>query len=243
MLPWCTLTASCSSCGTKHECQSVLDVFWRTPLRVMQIRDATASKERKLASTPLRLTVKCMEMDGSMKLTAVFPRHFLHSHKEFELVMKQKRNVNSTSFNLVALYGQVCLRRFRSVKCALLKTAQSLLMTPDHSWTKRRRYWTNKDLSTAILTRRFGTACRWSELGFDFSYSAPVLFWMFYDTSQMLFDQYHFLVVSFQFFLDTRASLYSDAIKESGAPLYSCAGFIDATNICIAEPRKPIRAS
>lgn len=37
--------------------------------------------------------------------------------------------------------------------------------------------------------------------------------------------------------MSIRAEIYADAVKDAGAPLDSCVGFIDATNLYVARPK------
>lgn len=77
--------------------------------------------------------------------------------------------------------------------------------------------------------------CRWSDLDFEFGNLTPVLSKRFHKNLKLFYDQYCLLVEFFQSsFLETKSSLYAEAIRNFGVDLKYLLGFIDANEIYIA---------
>jgi hypothetical protein len=87
------------------------------------------------------------------------------------------------------------------------------------------------------MLRRLGTVSRWRDLTVEFGRHESALNEIFYDTMNRLYDKYsHILEGVPEGFVRERAQAYADAIRNAGALLDSCAGFIDGTCVQVGRP-------
>ena len=103
--------------------------------------------------------------------------------------------------------------------------------------TKRCRYKAAAVETTAILLRRLASPTRWCDLETIFGRSRSALSELFLET----LEHAHKFLSKYQNhfrsgLVERRAALYSQKIREKGAPLNRCIGFIDGTAVRIARP-------
>ena len=103
--------------------------------------------------------------------------------------------------------------------------------------TSRRGYRASGIEAFCIIARRLSTPCVWSDLEKEFGRSVSALCEIFYETTEQLYKEIGHLVEEFKAgLIIERCEEYATKVFESGAPLDSCVGFVDGTNVFIAQP-------
>ena len=155
------------------------------------------------------------------------------------VLQKERKSILfSSRFDLSALDDYECLRRFRFLNHDIGNIV-TLLGWDNQSFVTRRRGYTYSGIEMfCILSRRMSTPCVWKDLEREFFRCSSALCEIFYESLEYLYTQRGHLVEEFKYsFLVSRAINYAVKVYSSGAPLGSCVGFVDGTDIYIARPR------
>ena len=205
----------------------------------MRIRDATISKWRQTATTALLCICRCREVDASITLTSYFLQVARNVLAEEGLATERKLSIQNTTFCLDSLDDCECPKRFRFTTQDIYRITALLQWPEEMNKTKRRRYQTNAILSFCIVCRRLGIPCRWWDLESEFGMMTPQLDEICCEGLDYLHQRFGSLVQTYRDeFIQNRAVLYADCNHKAGAPLESCVGFINATNILISRRRR-----
>jgi len=203
----------------------------------MRIRDATITKQTQHATQALLCVSRCRSAGKSNLFTAFFLEEVRYGITEVALQHARKTVISMNTFSLDCLDDSECLKRFRFTKKDMARLIALLPWSDERNITKRRRYRTTSVLSICILTRRLATANRWWDLECEFFVTTPRMNEIFYEALEYVYDTLGGLLSTYRdAFIQSRATEYAQAIHDAGAPLESCVGFIDGTNIFIARP-------
>lgn len=106
--------------------------------------------------------------------------------------------------------------------------------------TVRSGYFCDRIIAACMVLRIIATPCRWHDLELIFIMTRHTLWEVFWEAVEEFTHQWGNLLDTFRSDLITeRAQLYADPIKDCGATLHSCIGFIDCTKIRIGRPGGP----
>lgn len=103
--------------------------------------------------------------------------------------------------------------------------------------TKRNGYRCMPFTASCIVLRRLAYPCRWKDVECLFRMRSSALSDVFWEVLETYIDTHgHPLTDLREGPLVPRAELYANSIKNPGAPLYICVGFIDCTKIQMIRP-------
>ena len=144
-------------------------------------------------------------------------------------------SISTHSFNINIYSDESALRdfRFRARDIAQITSA----MGWTHGKTQRNGYKCVPFTACCILFRQLAYPCRWKDLEYVFGMRSSALSEVFWEVVETFIEtQGHLITDLRQAFLASRAELYANSIKNAGAPLDSCVGFIDCTKIQMCRP-------
>lgn len=154
--------------------------------------------------------------------------------RDMNFLLNERRIIKHTNFNLNVFSVQRSLADFRFKPKEIGRISELVGFC---GITSRRRYYCCPVAATCIVLRRLATPTRWIDLEYLFGLKAPVMSEVFWECIESLIDNWGHVLSTFRTeFIRERANLYADAIKNNGAPLDSCIGFIDGTKIQMNRP-------
>lgn len=171
-------------------------------------------------------------------LSAMILKNSADEYSDCMVRLELKATIYAKHFEIFEIDDLECLRRFRFGKIELFSILEAMGWNGVTMTTERGEYKASGLEAFCLLLRRLSSPCTWRYLETEFYRSSTALCEIFYFTMELFHAQFNHLVSSFcSSFLQERASMYAMKIYESGAPLDSCVGFIDATNIFISRPK------
>ena len=143
-------------------------------------------------------------------------------------------------FNLNSYSDEQALHYFRFRKQDIARICRAMGWTS--GTTKRSRYSCDPITGCCIVLKRLASTVTWFDLETSFGMRSSALSEVFWEVLERFVQLRGHLITTFrEGFLRNRAATYADAIKNAGAPLDSCVGFIDCTKIRMARPGGPNR--
>ena len=201
-----------------------------------------------LACTNPQKLINSLDMAGNDVNAAVFMARNMNVINDQEMALLD--NVNRPNGNLIIPYWQYekfdldemsndeCKSEFRFEKRDIFNL-KYVLHVPEEIITYNRL---NVDATEAIciLLKRVAYPCRYSDMVPRFARPVPEICVICNTVMRKLYEQWSFLLTSFDRELLSPANLqkYADAIHAKGAPLTNCWGFIDGTVRAISRPSR-----
>ena len=144
-------------------------------------------------------------------------------------------SISSNYFNLNMYSDEWSLRDFRFQVKHIARI--SACMGWISGKTERNCYKCDPITACCIVLRKLASPCRWKGVEYLFGMHAPALGEVFREVVETFVEWKGYLLTDLrEGMLADRAELYADSIKNAGAPLDSCIGFIDCTKIKMMRP-------
>ena len=162
-------------------------------------------------------------------------RKLRKSGKDLFKVSTRSAHISSVSFNLNIYSERAAITDFR------FKTTEIPAIARIMNWhdepTKRCRYRCDSTTACCIVLRKLATPCRWYDLEPVFGMHSSKLSEIFWEQMECFVESRGHLITTLRTeLLAERAELYASAIKDKGAPLDNCVGFIDCSKIQMSRP-------
>ena len=200
-------------------------------------RDQSRSRVIARQTKNIILLARCRLINASSPLGFFFLNEVQKEYSDQMLKHERRSSIFDSRFELGKLDDFECLRRFRFLKSDVRKIVSLLKWDDDEFLNARRGYRASGVEAFCIISRRLSTPCIWRDMEYEFGRSASVLCEIFYESIEQFYRQKGHLLEDFKAdFITQRAAEYATKVYESGAPLDSCIGFVDGTNIFIARP-------
>ena len=143
--------------------------------------------------------------------------------------------ISCNSFNLNMYSDEWSLRDFRFQVKHIGRI--SACMGWISGKTERNGYKCDPITAYCIVLLKLASPCRWKDVEYLFGMHAPALSEVFWEVVETFVEGKGYLLTDLrEGMLADRAELYADSIKNAGAPLDSCVGFIDCTEIKMTRP-------
>lgn len=172
-----------------------------------------------------------LELSAELVLRAI--ANAKREHENVTLLVRRRRHVRASSFNLNSYSESQMLMDFR------FKVPEVKKITDALGWSgtsTRRGYVCDPILACCILLFRLATTQRWCDMEVKFGMFACQLSEVFWEMVQALVDKLGWKLDLDGAQLRLRADMYADSIRSAGAPLHDCVGFIDCTKIRMQRP-------
>ena len=191
---------------------------------------AMARQKRRLRRFHL-----CLAHDAPAEVTLQCWRKAKDADVDVLNIRARNLQIQSMCFNLNTYSEEQALHNFRFRKRDILKVCEAVGWTAGR--TKRSRYFCEPMTATCIMLKRLSCSVTWYDLEPVFGTRYSHLSEIFWEIVETLVENKGYLITELcEQMLQERAELYAKAIRESGAPLDSCVGFIDCTKINISRP-------
>jgi len=149
---------------------------------------------------------------NSGTVQTLYRRRLLRALLDIKILCRRSISISMYTFNLNSYSNEECLRDFRFLPTELPRTC--------------------------ILLRRLAYPSRWADLEHVFGFHSSRMSEVFYECAESLYKRHGALVTTLRKdLLQSRASLYAEAIHQAGGPLDCCVGFIDGTKLRITRPK------
>lgn len=168
------------------------------------------------------------------RVTLGIAREALKEQEEINFLFKRSRHIHAIYFNLNALSEHECVSRYRFQKAHMGLIVQAV------GWkagiTKRNRYRCDPLTATCVVLRKLAGPIRWYEVEKEFGMRTSHLSEVFWEVTEQFMELRGHLLDIRQDLLRDRADAYSTGIKNLGAALEKCVGFLDCTKIRMCRP-------
>lgn len=154
-------------------------------------------------------------------------------HSNIIGMMRRKGEVQNVNFNLNSMSDYEMLKDFRFLLPEIKKLSDML------GWngvTARNSYVCEPILACAIFLLRMATPTRWYDCELKFGMYSSKLSEIYCEIVEYLIEKCGSLLDLNDEVLQQRTTAYANPVKEAGAPLNRCVGFIDCTKIRMCRP-------
>lgn len=152
---------------------------------------------------------------------------------EMRRLLERTRHVCGIQFNLNYLSDQECLVDFRFKKTEVGRIANMIGWTGK---TERNGYRCDMISASCIMFQRLSNASRWSDLEKRFGLFSSQMCEIFYEMIERFVQSFGYALHLNGQLLRRRAEMYAESIRNAGAPLHRCVGFIDCTKVRMQRP-------
>lgn len=200
---------------------------------VMKIKDYAITKHRNCRDSWKMKAQQAFILDLPDVVVLTSVNRANREHRQVKILLQRRKHVQTSTFNLNAYSEQQCLRDFRFKATDIGRLAFRLAFP---GRTSRNDYICDSVCATCILLHRLATVIRWYDVEPKFGFFSSQLSELFWDMVDLLIERVGHLLDLRGAFLRSRAALYASAIKDAGAPLERCVGFVDCTKIRMSRP-------
>lgn len=201
----------------------------------MRQKDYEIGRARRLQAKRKRLMQTAVLFDAPDEILLRSRKRYRSAKSDVRRICARSFHISSTTFNINVFSEEECLRNFRFLHRDLGRVA--LLTNWTTGSTERNRYKCDPFTATCIMLKRLSFPSRWKDLEHIFGMRASALCEVFWEVVESFVEaRKHLLEVFRSGLMGRRAEIYSAAIKERGAPLENCVGFIDCTKIQMSRP-------
>ena len=157
-------------------------------------------------------------------------RKLQKSGKDLFKVSVRSEHISSVSFNLNIYSERAALADFR------FKTTEIPAIARIMNWhderTKRCRYRCDSTTACCIVLGKLATPCRWYDIESVFGMQSSKLSKLFWEQIECFVESKTYLKTTLRMELSAeRVELYASGVKDKGAALDNCVGFIDRSKI------------
>jgi len=175
-------------------------------------------------------------------LTTASPIMQFHAYQKLKRTRQDVRKINlrslqvsSATFNLNSYSDHDALSEFRFRTREIGRIAE--VMGWHGGLTKRSRYRCDNITACCIVLRKLATPCRWYDLETTFGMRSSKMSEVFWEVVECFVENKGHLLTELRVdLIEERAEQYAVAVKEKGAPLDNCLGFIDCSKIEMSRP-------
>lgn len=200
----------------------------------MRISDYGLGCVRKRLRRLRRKVSLFLALDVDLAVMGTTVRRWRRTKQDLRRLLRRKRDVKTTYFNVNVFSIEESLRLFRFRPSELGRVSNVIDFSGP---TERRRYRCTPLTATCIILRRLAYPSRWVDLELFFGLSSQVLSEVFWEALEHFDGTMQVLLGTFRDDLVThRAVGYALSIYEQGAPLPNCIGFLDCTKIFMNRP-------
>lgn len=176
----------------------------------------------------------CLLLSADLLLELYIAAKLLRAKRDLKKLRIRRRAVRETYFNVNIFSTEEALRLFRFRPVDIPRVVRVIDF---EGVTDSRGYRCHPLTATCIMMRRLAYPCRWYDIELLFGMPSQTLSEVFWCITKRFRETCGVLTESLRpDLLVPRARMYADCIREKGAPLPNCIGFIDATKIMMTRP-------
>ncbi|PXF47633.1 hypothetical protein BWQ96_02612 [Gracilariopsis chorda] len=162
-------------------------------------------------------------------------RRFKRAKSDLRNIRDRLHRIRNYTFNINALSEEQCLHDFRFRRNDIGRISRIIGWQLHH--TSRNRYQCDAVTAACILFKRLSCTHTWYDMEPMFGMRYSHISEIFWDAIEKFVEYKGHLVTNLQSeLLQSRAHIYSEAIRRRGSPLPRCVGFIDCPKIEMCRP-------
>lgn len=199
----------------------------------MRIADFKLHMHMKAAKKWRRRTAQALLLELGSEVVALARRNEVRHRNEIRSLKQRSRIISATNFNLNSLSEQECLENYRFKKRDVAYIAEKI------GWdgrTQRNIYRLDPLTATCIMLHKLGSSARWADLELKYGKHRSQMSEVMWEVVSLFIEKFGYALEMRGQFLKSRAKDYAKAIRDAGAPLDRCVGFIDCTRIRMCRP-------
>ena len=161
-------------------------------------------------------------------------------NQQVNLLLNRSNRIAASdfNFNFNRFSDKEALLKFRFRIEDIVKLVPILSWPSGKRYTSRNRYGVSPILATCIVLRRIAVPDRWEDLCLLFGKHPSQMSEIFWEAIDYFVSAQGLLILGQipRSYIENRAEAFSKAIRDGGAALSNCVGFIDGTVVGISRP-------